>query len=270
MARLLRVIALISSVLMVINGAAALKGIRSRLDCSGVFKSSYEQVPNECEILPSWQPNPEKPELESFYRIEMAELCLCSLLRHSLNWQFLLTHEVETMYRVLRKVIEKMATDEAANTKKSTGMVKADHVMFEMDPTGNMYFYDKLDSLLHNLKRVRLVLASPFYELFARVYYDPDVNFELHYDEDDFSNNLFVDDVRSKLGEVCNQVYNNFRWFLVYLERLKLFTHNNRFMFRVANYDEDLFKIVNVVKFCQTLHEIKDIALTGGIVQLSP
>lgn len=235
MAPLLQVIAIAQ---LLITGIVIAHQER-KYDCSAITETApLDTYKDVCHQVADWRD--ETLQLSVINKLDVIETCTCHLLRHTLAWQAMITHEVETMYYVIRKLVqEKVSGDELK--------VDDNNILLRYDEDDHMYFWDRLKALLRVQGNGRDELSWAILEAFAQVYYNPD-SYQRPFVDKRISMNQ-----RRVHATSCNQLLTQFGPFLTYFNNLKRLSENPRFVYRIVSYDEALYKIVSVMKVCEFL-----------------
>lgn len=210
-----------------------------KYDCSAILQTStLDTYKDVCHYVTDSLD--QTLELSVTNKLDVVETCTCNLLQHSLAWQSMVTHEVETMFYVARQLVMDM-TDEDT--------IRKNNVLLEHDQDDHMYFWDRFNSILRktDLQNGDTELCSDILERFAKAYYNPDL-YQMPFVKTSVSRNL-----RRVVTIACEQLIDQFGDFLKVLYNLKKLSGNSRYIYRIVSYDENLYKIVNVVKICQLL-----------------
>lgn len=236
MSQLLQIVA-IAMVAVVANVAHAHE---RHLDCSGVIETStLDAYKDVCHYV-------DRGSQESYNafsimnRMDIVEMCTCNLLRHGIAWQAMLTHEVETLFHVTKKLVDSSNSEAEENLYKSS-------LVLQNDSDKHMYFWDRFNALLRSTdpESEGAELSKKLFDLFAESYYNPDT-FTMPFKGASGSMNL-----RRIVSSSCKQLLGQFELFLKYFNNLRLISENPRFVYRIVNYDETLYRLVGVIKMCQ-------------------
>lgn len=238
MAHLLQVIAFAQIIIINFNLVPASFPER-KYDCSAILQTStLDTYKDVCHYVTDWQDS--TLELSVTNKLDVVETCTCNLLQHSLAWQSMVTHEVDTLFYVARQMVRD-------NTEEDN--IKNNNILLEDDQNDQMYFWDRFNSILRktDLQNGDLELCSEILERFAKSYYNPDI-YQMPFVKTSVSRNL-----RRVVTITCEQLIDQFGDFLKVLYNLKKLSGNSRYIYRIVSYDENLYKIVSVVKMCQLL-----------------
>lgn len=218
-----------------------------KLDCSAILETStLDTYKNVCHYIHDWKDG--HMSLSVTNRLDVVEMCSCNLLRHTLAWQAMLTHEVETLFLVTQKIVSK-SLEGSAKDKNKDPIVEDEH----------MYFWDKMNAILRENAPKQdqpndSALTNQMLEIFADTYYNPD-SFLVPYKGQ--SQNFGL---RRVISATCNKLLNQFKIFLNYFNNLRIMSENPRFVYRIVTYDETLYKIMSVMKVCHYL------SITGDLM----
>lgn len=218
-----------------------------KYDCSAILETSilgsYKEI---CHWIHDWKPVYTKMTVTN--RLDIVETCTCNLLRHTMAWQAMLTHEVESLFIVTQQLVSKGSDVKGANSEDP--VVEDEY----------MYFWDKINAILREnapkqeQQTNNPALTNQILEIFGDTYYNPDT-FTLPYKGQPQNFGL-----RRVISTTCNQLLDQFKIFLNYFNNLRQMSENPRFVYRVVTYDEALFKIMSVMKVCHYLF------ITGDLI----
>lgn len=216
-----------------------------KFDCSGILETStLDSYKNVCHYIHDYKDG-YLTSLSVVNRFDIIETCTCNLLRHTLAWQAMLTHEVDTLFTVTQKLVFKDSKDE--NSKDP--QVEDQYA----------YFWDKINAILRENAPKQdqpgdSALTNQLLNIFADTYYNPD-SFMVPYKGQPQNFGL-----RRVISATCNQLLGQFKTFLNYFNNLRQLSENSRFVYRIVSYDEALYKIMSVMKVCHYL------AITGDLI----
>lgn len=239
MASLLPVIA-IAQILMF---GLALALPERKLDCSGVIMSSTLQNYGDICVGPDeWAAK--SARMSMMEKLDRIETCTCDLLRHKIAFESMMTHEVDTMFHSSRKLVADLKKD--PKRLDDTGIPTS--ILMETDEDDHMFFWDRFSALLRDTNPNQgAELSTAFFAIFADGYYNPD-SYSMPFKGTPQSMNL-----RRTIQTSCNTLLGQSGDFLKHLNNLRQMSENPRYIYRMVSYDENLYKIVSVIKICQYL-----------------
>lgn len=249
---LFAIVVLVGSSLLILTTRASFPD--RELDCSGVTEEiPLEQYQHVCSIIAKWDPE-EFEMLKPMERWDKLEKCTCNLLHHPLAWESLMTHEVETIYYVTRKLVDlkdqELYGDRDGKDSLDSRDVTRDNLIYKHDFGQVMYFWDRFSAILLSTRagdKAGSELAKQFTSIYTDVYYKPESYKILFKGEADTMN------FRMDLSGACNQLYESFGPFLIWFNNLRMLSENPRFVYRIVAYDENLYKLMGSLKMCQYL-----------------
>lgn len=241
--RLLPVIALVVVVLIDLVQA------NRTPDCSAIMgKSTFELYEHVCVEIADPKAenavNGATRDLTGPQRLDVIETCACNLVSHELAFSAMMTQTVEALYLTIKKYIDEQ--DDKAGSELEVNRTSP---IFSGPDGLLLYYWDRLPHLLGNSKSELHVnkLSDEVVKLFSEIYYDP-VSFSFK-----FKKSYMGHAVRMEITTTCLNLFENVADTFKYLKHLRLLSKNEHFLFRLALYNNDLYKIRMVLLLCQFL-----------------
>lgn len=211
---------------------------KRKLDCSGVI-SNFPL--NQFELYCDSIVNPPDIEYSLMNRLDIVEMCTCALLRRTMVFEAMVTHEVEFIYLSSKKLLESQPRDQDVGT---------DNLLLVNNPDGVMDFWDRFGALLRKVPpggKDGLQLANKFLDFYTNNYYKPE-EFKIAYKGEGMTANF-----RKELSGSCNQLFKSFSPFMYLFNNLREMSQNPRYVYRLLTYNENLYKVMVTVKMCKFL-----------------
>lgn len=244
-----RLLPVIVAIVVAISASTTL-AFRDRVpDCSAIIsKSTFETYKHVCAALGTDKNVERETKFSLENKWDIIETCTCDLLSHELAWTAMLTHPAESMYVALVQLIDQVDSAEGAKIG-----VPKDSAIFTSSSEGErLYYWDRLDDILNNQQSDQEEydnLSTQFNAILAKVYYDP-VKFAIQFQ----GKNAHTGTIMKRfVSDTCNSLLGNMGKFLVYFDKLRKMAENDRYLFRVTAYNEDLHKIRMVLNYCKTM-----------------
>lgn len=207
----------------------------NKLDCSSVEPINLDSYSAIC-------PGYIAEDAPLMQRMDQVQKCGCNLLRHDLAWQAMYTHEVEVLFYSLKEFVKQRDETQAEEIKG----IKSS-IVFDEDFDGKMYFWDRLSSILSKGESEASKVGKEIRTIFGLNFYDADT-FRIN-----SSSNQQSLKVSKQISSTCNTLNDNMQDFLKHFASLIQASENLRFVYRMATYDQTLYKLISVVKACQFL-----------------
>lgn len=245
-------VALVLSLALAVPDLA--RAVRPRPDCSNSLTNegvSFSAFPHVCHALYEAKSFERATDMKDpINKLELVEMCACSLVNHELAWASLITHEAEIFFLALKELIDERMKEDTEVQALIKGEAKS---MFEKREGERRYYWNSLDYILGQRHSY---LSKQLPEHFKRLYYNPktfkrELNSEGHYEQST---------AVSTIRDVCNLITARFfNPFALIFDRLSRLAGNDQLLFTLTAYNDDLYKLRMLALTCAHLWEKKQL-----------
>lgn len=237
-----------SSILLMVAAASALASTQAEAsrkpDCSNTLgTASFSDYENFCSRISSDNQLAGAKKLPPEIRWDIVETCTCNIIRHEVAWAAMLDNHAQAYYLAAEMLINEI--DETIPRQE----LNRSHIMFRGEDGQRNYLYNRLFDILtkNGGKREVNELTLKLMEHYSNIYYDPATmnlpHVGMHMGQE----------VRLEISQTCTRLGKNLMKILAYIDRLVDLSGNLNLPLIIANYDENLFKIMIIWNVCRFL-----------------